>query len=251
MCGGSYRRGLPTPAAAGLSPRVRGKLVRHFRCGAHPRSIPACAGEATPTPAEIYQAAVYPRVCGGSTAAAARPPLGGGLSPRVRGKRKETGLDYPLFRSIPACAGEAVAAAGGRAQRRVYPRVCGGSPSWRRWRRGRRGLSPRVRGKPMLSRTPVDCVWSIPACAGEACPAPTAHRSGRVYPRVCGGSAHRRFLETGHTGLSPRVRGKPASARRIGARLRSIPACAGEASIGGQRNGQNAVYPRVCGGSEP
>ena len=50
-------------------------------------------------------------------------------------------------------------------------------------------------------------------------------------------------------GLSPRVRGKP---RVDGDNLRyegSIPACAGEAVVGGKAHHNGGVYPRVCGGS--
>ena len=50
-------------------------------------SIPACAGEAAAFLCPQGLAEVYPRVCGGSAAAARRRSLMLGLSPRVRGKR--------------------------------------------------------------------------------------------------------------------------------------------------------------------
>ena len=51
----------------GLSPRVRGNLLRAVRvAGGYHRSIPACAGE----PAGYWRVSnemrVYPRVCGGT-----------------------------------------------------------------------------------------------------------------------------------------------------------------------------------------
>ena len=50
-------------------------------------------------------------------------------------------------------------------------------------------------------------------------------------------------------GLSPRVRGKPASAQTTRDKGRSIPACAGETGRHGRCGVGPAVYPRVCGGN--
>ena len=87
MCGGSeFVEGLLVDAT-GLSPRVRGK--RHAQAAGHAviGSIPACAGEALTAGAGRSYRAVYPRVCGGSPGDRAAYAAGGGLSPRVRGKR--------------------------------------------------------------------------------------------------------------------------------------------------------------------
>ena len=111
------------------------------------------------------------------------------------------------------------------------------------------GLSPRVRGKPNDDRPPLGDFRSIPACAGEARRAYHLLAWYKVYPRVCGGSACHSPAVVFAPGLSPRVRGKPATldARRRG--RRSIPACAGEASAFRFRFVVIGVYPRVCGGS--
>ena len=50
-------------------------------------------------------------------------------------------------------------------------------------------------------------------------------------------------------GLSPRVRGKLSVMRDKADKLRSIPACAGEAPGGRPEERNDQVYPRVCGGS--
>ena len=71
---------------AGLSPRVRGKLPVKVSGKAQVGSIPACAGEAGGCGRVYQQAAVYPRVCGGSVGARHAQAAGHGLSPRVRGK---------------------------------------------------------------------------------------------------------------------------------------------------------------------
>ena len=71
----------------------------------------------------------------------------------------------------------------------------------------------------------------------------------KVYPRVCGGTPvtapSRRFA----AGLSPRVRGNPQALDAHVARLRSIPACAGEPMSARRFNWLQTVYPRVCGGT--
>ena len=94
--------------------------------------------------------AVYPRVCGGSELHLCADENGDGLSPRVRGKRRSVVLGQKLRGSIPACAGEAVPVLGNDADATVYPRVCGGSQQLFGQFRPFRGLSPRVRGKPLL-----------------------------------------------------------------------------------------------------
>ena len=92
-------------------------------------------------------------------------------------------------------------------------------------------------------------VGSIPACAGEAL-APLRKRADyAVYPRVCGGSYGTSSAASRKSGLSPRVRGKPAGGRGHLLLLRSIPACAGEAACRLASALLAWVYPRVCGGS--
>ena len=111
------------------------------------------------------------------------------------------------------------------------------------------GLSPRVRGKQGLDPPSPAILRSIPACAGEAS---SVRRKGLlrgVYPRVCGGSRMGEGLKDLVEGLSPRVRGKRPRLRCAALRLRSIPACAGEADAPVSTAPLAPVYPRVCGGS--
>ena len=249
VCGGSRWSLTCWCYRGGLSPRVRGKPPAVASASAVSRSIPACAGEAPRCRAWRPPPWVYPRVCGGSGPSCRLTGGRMGLSPRVRGKRGWRCRWGWRWRSIPACAGEAPEYGGVKAQFRVYPRVCGGS----RIRAGRMpcsgGLSPRVRGKPKLDKSRNPASGSIPACAGEA-PLDQQDTSwGWVYPRVCGGSGAPPRRCRPNCGLSPRVRGKlthPPHRRR---RLRSIPACAGEARIAAINPARRPVYPRVCGGS--
>ena len=136
-----------------------------------------------------------------------------------------------------------------RPARRVYPRVCGGSPFSSHSPGDRSGLSPRVRGKPTPQHFKLADEGSIPACAGEAFLTQKHRPVGEVYPRVCGGSSGCAAWITRHEGLSPRVRGKRFLRHLYGVAGRSIPACAGEAGAPLRRGRRRAVYPRVCGGS--
>ena len=231
VCGGSNAQVSQPWPAEGLSPRVRGKRMGFCAIDTPEGSIPACAGEAPPPGHRPPAAAVYPRVCGGSSHPHSGPRQAKGLSPRVRGKliAGEHILDFQ--RSIPACAGEATGCWTKRKAGKVYPRVCGGSTKLGQVAQPLQGLSPRVRGKPDVR--PADFVFlrSIPACAGEAV---------GYAPRP----------ETGQ-GLSPRVRGKPRRLPGGAGDDGSIPACAGEAAMRKYWNRLVKVYPRVCGGSRP
>ena len=71
-----------------------------------------------------------------------------------------------------------------------------------------RGLSPRVRGKPIVSSDLCRCSRSIPACAGETVIFGFRERLFAVYPRVCGGNLGLADEYHIDKGLSPRVRGK-------------------------------------------
>ena len=188
VCGGNAPPRAIQRVAEGLSPRVRGKL---FDAGGVPLfkgSIPACAGEAGENPAQPGMAGVYPRVCGGSHFPTLRAARQHGLSPRVRGKPSSLCAIGRPARSIPACAGEAGPSGSGFRRRVVYPRVCGGSAKTKMIPGKGQGLSPRVRGKPLLP-VPYPQLWrSIPACAGEARWMANGRPFVKVYPRVCGGS---------------------------------------------------------------
>ena len=212
-------------------------------------SIPACAGEAIGRNTKPGVGKVYPRVCGGSRARRGLAHLGRGLSPRVRGKPALAICRCAAPRSIPACAGEARRAPPRPGTQRVYPRVCGGSAAISVIAISPSGLSPRVRGKPLLLSVALGLARSIPACAGEAATRGGWPKSGRVYPRVCGGSYPAAGSLLHAQGLSPRVRGKRRRFCVTSGAAGSIPACAGEATQRARGGGLAGVYPRVCGGS--
>ena len=168
-----------------------------------------------------------PRVGGTGLIALVRQ-TGVGLSPRVRGNRDPSSPQEASARSIPACAGEPSALAITGASIRVYPRVCGGTVGLAITTLGGDGLSPRVRGNRDDRRSRGGRDGSIPACAGEPTPSRRWRRRGRVYPRVCGGTAKTQRPVFGIEGLSPRVRGNQHILGGGAGNQRSIPACAGE-----------------------
>ena len=167
VCGGTVRRPARVAADGGLSPRVRGNQLVGGESGAGIGSIPACAGEPHMLRHRASVATVYPRVCGGTTAAVHNPSSAAGLSPRVRGNPISACHPVAISGSIPACAGEPHIHRRQPCQAAVYPRVCGGTTDGGRSGGAGVGLSPRVRGnRPTLSGRPA-AAGSIPACAGE------------------------------------------------------------------------------------
>ncbi len=188
VCGGTELSPRPRTACRGLSPRVRGNrlLIAPFPdlC----RSIPACAGEPPWRWPRSREERVYPRVCGGTYQNIPAVVVSHGLSPRVRGNRRQGRQAHGQVRSIPACAGEPTIRTDTRQIRQVYPRVCGGTWNINDHTELEVGLSPRVRGNPQHPLSSNSSYRSIPACAGE--PAPQTGRSSTqtVYPRVCGGT---------------------------------------------------------------
>ena len=66
---------------------------------------------------------------------------------------------------------------------------------------------------------------------------------------MCGGTPTQRSVTAMYAGLSPRVRGNRYNARAVQARIRSIPACAGEPRWVFSVCMLTRVYPRVCGGT--
>ena len=269
VCGGTSIRAGRGSNGCGLSPRVRGNPSLRRPTMGYARSIPACAGEPRIPHKQAFCRKVYPRVCGGTTAA--RPLLSAprGLSPRVRGNLKPvlpSSVTMSLSprvrgnrpggcrglgagRSIPACAGEPAAECCGIQPRRVYPRVCGGTAAGQIITKcpgvyprvcggtvGQTirsavgvGLSPRVRGNRRADDQVGGRRGSIPACAGEPTRLPRVLHASEVYPRVCGGTARAAHMSTAGKGLSPRVRGN------------LHPLVAGGVLP--------VVYPRVCGGT--
>ena len=249
VCGGTTCPVRASISVRGLSPRVRGNRQSKRAGGGVSGSIPACAGEPSARTSNNGMARVYPRVCGGTSPPTRGARGAGGLSPRVRGNHEGAGERVRWSGSIPACAGEPMRFAARTMGRRVYPRVCGGTPLGHGPAARAAGLSPRVRGNLRIVARTARCAGSIPACAGEPRRGPRSAARPRVYPRVCGGTTGPITQGLQSRGLSPRVRGNPPRDRDGGGRGRSIPACAGEPEERDVKEIYTWVYPRVCGGT--
>ncbi len=92
---------------------------------------------------------------------------------------------------------------------RVYPRGCGVTCIRGVSRVYPVGLSPRVRGHPLLSFIVPKRLRSIPAGAGSPSPETCCGSARRVYPRGCGVTCPLPRRPLLGRGLSPRVRGHP------------------------------------------
>ena len=173
-----------------------------------------------------------------------------GLSPRGRGKRKEAEMGSHPSGSIPAWAGETIAARLSGISSRVYPRVGGGNPFQVGGGQVQGGLSPRGRGKPPRPAHAPESRRSIPAWAGETKSKGVRHRLHQVYPRVGGGNPFCGRRRRSGAGLSPRGRGKLPAWIPARCRLWSIPAWAGETLSAIAVMTWWTVYPRVGGGNQ-
>ena len=125
--GGTDEPWMGIPGHQGLSPRVRGN-PRLGQVGESARgSIPACTGEPNPIRQRRRDGEVYPRVYGGTARRLLQWVWGAGLSPRVRGNLPGDTNTVAVTRSIPACTGEPPASFARSEERKVYPRVYGGT----------------------------------------------------------------------------------------------------------------------------
>ena len=206
-CGGTSMVMSPKYIIPGLSPRVRGNPGARHLLVPLPGSIPARAGEPTDVDGWANVVGVYPRACGGTDASNDFNFVGRGLSPRVRGNRRQQRLQLRGPGSIPARAGEPPQTSRAKSRYWVYPRACGGTQAPDTFSYHCPGLSPRVRGNPGGMNITQFAIRSIPARAGEPPETDSPRRASKVYPRACGGTSPSSRKPLSSRGLSPRVRG--------------------------------------------
>ena len=113
------------PSGRGRSPRARGRRPFPFQDIQRLGSIPACAGKAPTPPPNCQCLKVDPRVRGEGTIIIAHCQIKRGRSPRARGRL--IFLPHVCYghRSIPACAGKALADPVDCTDAEVDPRVRG------------------------------------------------------------------------------------------------------------------------------
>ena len=151
------------------------------------------------------------------------------------------------FRSIPASAGQPLAASFSQPTVKVYPRECGATEISHYILQVSPGLSPRVRGNLNYRRRRRYPWGSIPASAGQPSRQGLLPEPESVYPRECGATEARWAFVLTDSGLSPRVRGNPRPGQRRRARPGSIPASAGQPWTWPWASRWWTVYPRECG----
>ena len=189
----------------------------------------------------------HPRACGANVRGARYAVLRDGSSPRVRGK---PGGDPPVghqLRIIPARAGQTPACSHCRRTFPDHPRACGANQQSAYLRRGQYGSSPRVRGK-LKQRFRI---WKrgriIPARAGQTLRPDDVAGPDADHPRACGANRSKGSQITGHSGSSPRVRGKLPGIPGIALVARIIPARAGQTSCSSVFRCRRTDHPRACG----
>ena len=106
-------------------------------------------------------------MCGGTNLQHLNSLSDEGLSPRVRGNLKLAAHPTQYTGTIPACAGEPIAALVHGKLYKDYPRVCGGTFIMDLISCNLHGLSPRVRGNLAYEVVLEVDSKTIPACAGE------------------------------------------------------------------------------------
>ena len=151
----------------GLSPRMRGHPTRGIVAGGRAGTIPAHAGSPVNPRSSSAPTRDYPRACGVTPWWAARASKAGGLSPRMRGHRRQRKVARRRRWTIPAHAGSPRRTVPTGRGRRDYPRACGVTSRTMSASTASRGLSPRMRGhRPRGPDVRKRC-GTIPAHAGS------------------------------------------------------------------------------------
>ena len=165
-CGATVSAEAVFSMIGGLSPRLRGHPLRRALDEPALGSIPALAGPPHGEADRGRSGRVYPRACGATRKVRHRAALQRGLSPRLRGHRKQISLDPMPDGSIPALAGPPPTTSCLAMNTRVYPRACGATRAPRPTESAEKGLSPRLRGHHIHHTPPLTGRGSIPALAG-------------------------------------------------------------------------------------
>ena len=131
---------------SGLSPLARGTLCYPLKTADSRRFIPAGAGNTRPASRLAPDIPVYPRWRGEHFATRSKPPIRVGLSPLARGTLGQRPGWHPIFRFIPAGAGNTVLTAVAVRPIAVYPRWRGEHIPQQITVPETRGLSPLARG---------------------------------------------------------------------------------------------------------
>jgi len=232
----------------GRSPLTRGRRVEGGRLAGPLGSIPAHAGETSCRPRRASASRVDPRSRGGDEGRTSDGFPFEGRSPLTRGRLAGRQQAMANTGSIPAHAGETSAGAATRGGQTVDPRSRGGDQSGRMSGGATTGRSPLTRGRPGHTTDNWGAHRSIPAHAGETCPADGVQARREVDPRSRGGDGTMRPAEGRLSGRSPLTRGRRLALGNPRSGRGSIPAHAGETCSRASRVLATRVDPRSRGG---
>ena len=151
----------------GLSPLARGTQLDSALIITSSRFIPAGAGNTETAPAVVSCLPVYPRWRGEHFATRSKPPIRVGLSPLARGTRGQRPGWHPIFRFIPAGAGNTCRLTADAFALTVYPRWRGEHRFCRVYFKTGAGLSPLARGTRNIVALKEILGRFIPAGAGN------------------------------------------------------------------------------------
>ena len=181
--------GWPLSAALGPSPRERGSPQALQVFIAKIGSIPARAGQPPIGSLRISKDGVHPRASGAARSAFHHTDPMTGPSPRERGSLQALGARWRHMGSIPARAGQPMAAWTTARSHRVHPRASGAASSRVLTRALLRGPSPRERGSLKGKTLQYSASRSIPARAGQPRPLRISCQSPGVHPRASGAAS--------------------------------------------------------------
>ena len=196
-------------------------------CGAV-RFIPAHAGKTHTEGTWCPHRSVHPRACGENPRSRRRLRGLWGSSPRMRGKLPNPNRLRRLHGFIPAHAGKTTASTSRPRPARVHPRACGENEPVGDLAQGRRGSSPRMRGKPRHLVAGQRGERFIPAHAGKTRVGARRPVGAPVHPRACGENCFAVDEAGLWLGSSPRMRGKRPASEPAPPLRRFIPAHAGK-----------------------
>ena len=135
---------------------------------------------------KISMYTVHPRVCGEHWCIKTHYAHRSGSSPRLRGTFFFSHSFLPLYRFIPASAGNILCFLHNGSKKAVHPRVCGEHTVFLPLARQFYGSSPRLRGTCLMYLLIVMIYRFIPASAGNISNLFSRSISHTVHPRVCG-----------------------------------------------------------------
>ena len=192
----------------GSSPRVRSRPSRRGPHGRSGRIISACAEQTCLTITLKSASWDHLRVCGADSELTELGRRMAGSSPRVRSRRKQTGLQRPGERIISACAEQTRSHDPRRCRKWDHLRVCGADRGDDMDMGETRGSSPRVRSRRVSLRERDRATGIISACAEQTSSGPHQTRHQRDHLRVCGADTVNRNMSDTASGSSPRVRSR-------------------------------------------